>query len=489
MHRFLLCLLLLTSAAQAQRPTEAGTPAAATLTGSVEDTDSGAALVGATVAVWQDSSLVTGAITDPDGLFRVQGVPFGMYRIEVSFVGYESQSVPEVSVAAAEIDLGAFALTPGDGLLDVVTVDTERSTIEVDIDRIIYNVADDPIAQGGAVTDVLETIPSVDVDVDGSISLRGVSNVAVLIDGRPAPVGREFIGAYLQSLPAGAIERIEVLPNPSAKYEPDGIGGIVNVVLKENTELGLGGAFTAGGDTQTGANATALVTFGQGAWDLTATAGVRRGIRESTGDRFRINRFLDAESSLQQDEIDESARSSALLALNAETALSRTTTFTANVNGGLRGASGDETIEFTPNDEAAYTRTSDESSSGLNGGLRLGLRWDADGQRGQRGTEAGQRERGARGGRGGGGGRGGRGGGGGRSASLGDHTLVAEVRLRASDNSGEDLFSTFTPVQILPERERTETDNASRSIAFDLDYARPLTEAIRLEAGTRLEAD
>ncbi|MEM1054217.1 MAG: TonB-dependent receptor [Bacteroidota bacterium] len=500
MHRLLLLLFVTVFAgvAEAQRPDRANRPAperaesdseTGTLLGTVEDAESGAVLVGATVAVWRDSSLVTGAITDPDGAFRVEGVRLGTYRVVVSFVGYQPSVLPEWVVEAGERDLGVFALIPGDETLADVVVDAERSSIEIDIDRIIYNVADDPIAQGGNVTDVLETIPSVDVDVDGNVSLRGVSNVAILIDGRPAPVGRDFIGAYLQSLPAGAIERIEVLPNPSAKYEPDGIGGIVNVVLKENTQLGLGGALTAGGDTQGGANVTSLVTLGRGKWDLTATAGLRRSVRESTGDRFRVNRFQFPETTLDQAIEDESARSSALLAFNADYVLSRTTSLTANVNGGLRASDGDEFTTFIPDGEPdiAFDRLADESSDGANAGVRLGLRWDADGQRGQRGTE-GRRERGARGGRrgGGGGGRGGRGRGG--SASLGEHTLVADVRLRTSTNGGTDLFTEEDLGGILA-RERSETDGATTSLSMNLDYARPLTEAVRLEAGTRLESD
>lgn len=489
MTRRLLLLLLLGAsigAAQAQRPAQGQRPAGApaTLVGTVEDADSGASLIGATVAVWRDSSLVTGAITDIDGAFRIEGIRAGRYRIVASFVGYESLTRDTVRVRPGENDLGAFGLTPGAEMLEEVTVDAERSAIEVDIDRIVYNVADDPVVQGGSVSDVLETIPSVEVDVDGNVSLRGVSNVAILIDGRPAPVGQDFIAAYLQSLPSGAIERIEVLPNPSAKYDPEGIGGILNVVLKENTELGLGGALTVGGDSRTGADVTSLLTLGRGKWDLTATAGVRRDVRNSTGTRYRVNRFLDPETSLNQDLADESTRSSALLSFGAEYALSRTTTLTANANGGYRWSGGDELTAFMPSDGTAYDRLTDEEDAGLNGGLRFGLRWDADGQRGQQGGNDGGRRGGDRGMRGGGrGDRGGRGG-----ASLGSHTLVAEMRLRASDDSGTDLY-TEQDLSGVFLQEQTETDGNSTSLSFDVDYARPLFGSVRMEAGTRIETD
>src|SRR5690606_19336308 len=115
----------------------------------------------------------------------------------------------------------------------------------------VYNVADQPVTSGENVLEALKTLPSVEVDQDDNISLRGGRNVAVHVNGRPVPVTGQFLAAYLRQIGADNVERIEVIPNPSARYEPDGLSGIINIVLKENApDRGLSGGLTLGGGTR-----------------------------------------------------------------------------------------------------------------------------------------------------------------------------------------------------------------------------------------------
>jgi len=467
--------------------------------GRVLDADSDDGLGLASVAVWRVSarqgvepSLATGAVTQADGTFRVPGLTRGRYYVVISFVGYVSQTVepfrlnPDAPVA----DLGALRLLPDPSLLGEVNVGAEREQVEIQIDRNVYRVANDPMMQGSSMSEALETVPSVEVDVDGNVSLRGVSNVAILIDGRPAPVSGEFLGVYLQSLPAASIEQIEVIPNPSAKYEPEGMGGVINIVLKDEAELGFNGAITLGGDTQMGGNSSLLLSLGRGPLNLTATLGLRRNERDNAGDRFRINRAFDPITQLEQEDQNHSTRSSALAGLNADYRLNAKTRITSSARLSTRGSDQDDQsltllldAEGTPG--LNTVRTTDGTSNGLSGDLRLGLVHDFEGV-----SEEGDapRERRGRGGRGGG--RGGRGGGrgfgsGGGTVSLGSHALSADIRFNASGNDGTDaireaLVATDDLIRI---QEATDSSNRNR-LSAQVDYARPVGET-RVETGYR----
>ncbi|HLT47745.1 MAG TPA: TonB-dependent receptor [Rubricoccaceae bacterium] len=497
-HRFpllptvlVLLVALAAPGAMAQRP---GGQASATLTGRVVDDATGEGLPSATVAVWRlpgpggaaDTTLYTGAVTDPEGAFRVEGVGAGTYRVVVSFVGYASEVVEPVEVGrgGGAVDLGTVALVADAVALEGVEVTGRREEVEVQIDRTVYRVADDAAVAGGSATDALETIPSVEVDVDGNVSLRGVQNVAILVNSRPAPVTRDFLAAYLRSLPAGALDRIEVIPNPSARYEPDGMGGIINIVLKQNTDLGLGGAVTLGGDSRGGYTATGLATYGRGPLTLSASYGLRQGYRGGDGSRFRINRYADPLTFLDQASSDEDDDFSQSLHLNLDYALTPRTTLTASSGLGLRSEEEAERTTFLELDAAerpllSYERVGEETGDGWSADLRLGFRHDFAGDGGRREGGAGQ-QGGGRGGRGGGHGRRG----GGTSAGLGAHTLAVEARFDASESDDattltEQLLGDAATVL---ERQRTQEGDDRREASLQVDYARPLL-GLRVEAG------
>ena len=372
--RFAFLALLLAGSVQAQT---------AAVTGTVVDAETERPMPTATVALYADSALVGGTTANIDGVFRVADVAPGTYDVVVSFIGYDDTRQRAVVIGAEAVDLGTVRLAVAAEALAEVRVTGERPQVQARIDRTVYDTADDPVAEGGSATDVLATLPSVDVDIDGNISLRGAGSVAVFINGRPSPVSADFVAAYLQSLPAGSIERVEVIPNPSAAFEPDGVGGIINIVLKENTDLGLGGTLTAGGDSQGGYDATAALTYGKGPWSLAATYGYRNDARAGSGTSFRINRYetdlATGPTTLDQVETEDRTRTSNFLSLSADYSLSRATVLTSQVQVGTRG--GDETEFNTTLRESStgdplleYERVSTEADDGLSGDVRLGLR-------------------------------------------------------------------------------------------------------------------
>jgi ferric enterobactin receptor len=260
-----------------------------TIAGRVVD-GGGAPLRAAQVAVWSaaDSTLVTGATVRPDGTFRIEGLRPGRYFLRVSALGYASAATAVVAVtpAAPVADVGSVRMAQGALLLEGVTVTAEAAPAQMEIDRNTYSVRDMPAAAGGNATDVLRNVPSVEVDQDGRVSLRGNQNVAVQINGRPSPMRGEQLGNFLQQLPANMLERVEVVPNPSARYEPEGMAGIINIVLRENADLGLSGGIMTGLGNAGRANASGNLGYQSGPWTLFGSYGFRMDERRNRGFSF-----------------------------------------------------------------------------------------------------------------------------------------------------------------------------------------------------------
>lgn len=215
-----------------------------TISGIVVDKDNGQPMQFVNVVVLNvaDSSIVTGSLTDELGSFRLQSVVKGAYLVRFKFIGYnELYRSIDVLGTERQIELGVIEILPSSLTTSDVVIEVERPLMETSIDKRIYNVNEDLSAKGGTAEDVLQNVPSIEIDQDGNISLRGNSNVIILIDGRPSTLSGSSRAAILNSIPAESIERIEIVTNPSAKYDPDGMTGIINIVLKKNKLRGLNG--------------------------------------------------------------------------------------------------------------------------------------------------------------------------------------------------------------------------------------------------------
>ncbi len=239
MHRIIIPLLFLTlSTIQGQvRQNQQNI----TISGKVVDADSGQPLEYATFVLQQTDSpdKVTGGITDTSGEFSIETAP-GKYNIRVEFLSFKTYS-SNGQTYTASTNLGTIKLEADVAQLEAVEVVGERTTVEVRLDKKIYNIGKDITTSGGNVSDALNNIPSVSVDVEGAISLRGNDNVRILINGKPSALAGFGSTDILQQLPADAIEKVEVITSPSARYDAEGTAGILNIILKKEKTLGING--------------------------------------------------------------------------------------------------------------------------------------------------------------------------------------------------------------------------------------------------------
>ncbi|MCX7549773.1 outer membrane beta-barrel family protein [Xanthomarina sp. F2636L] len=215
-----------------------------TITGKVIEKTTGQPLEYATVAFFSkaENRIVTGGITSENGDFSIP-VPSGTYDISIEFISFKKQIIPNQTLTANK-NIGTIRLEADTEALDEIEIIAETTTVEIKLDKKIYNVGKDLTVRGGTVSDVLDNVPSVAVDVEGNVSLRGNENVKILINGKPSGlVGINSTDA-LRQLPAESIERVEVITSPSARYDAEGSAGILNIILRRSKLQGLNGAVT-----------------------------------------------------------------------------------------------------------------------------------------------------------------------------------------------------------------------------------------------------
>jgi ferric enterobactin receptor len=189
-----------------------------------------------------DSTLVNGVASDEAGRFALPAQA-GRYYLKITMVSFQERVIPNIAVQAQDVQLGSLQLKTSAELLEEILVRGERSQMELTLDKKIFHVGKDLANAGGTAVDILSNVPSVGVDVEGNVSLRGSGNVRILIDGKPSGLVSIKGGSGLQQLQGSSIEQIEVITNPSARYEAEGMGGIINIVLKKERQEGFNGSF------------------------------------------------------------------------------------------------------------------------------------------------------------------------------------------------------------------------------------------------------
>ena len=214
--------------------------------GKVVDVDTQAPLEYATVTIFsqKDSSIVTGDISNEQGVFAIE-TRGGKHFAKIEFIGFESQIINDIIINRQNklADLGTIKLGVNSETLVEVEVRAEKSSVQMTLDKRIFNVGKDLANAGGSAADILDEVPSVAVDVEGNVSLRGSEGVQILIDGKPSGLVGIGNSNGLRSLPANMIDRVEVITNPSAKFEAEGSAGIINIVLRKQKKKGLNGSF------------------------------------------------------------------------------------------------------------------------------------------------------------------------------------------------------------------------------------------------------
>ena len=251
----------------------------------------------ATVALIDASGkTVDGTIADDNGQFSLKSIPSGTFKVQASFIGYEAYEIDglEFTGKGESRDLGQVKLSSGSMELDEVVVEGERELIEEKVDRMVYNAEQDKTTAGGDAVDVLRRVPMLTVDLDGNVSLRGSSNITVLIDNRPSTITASSIGDALKQIPADQIKSVEVITSPSARYDAEGTSGIINIITKKNnlqgaslnlrTSTGLRGAnLGLNAALRTGRTGFTLGGFGRAGYNINGKFENEQTLKDASG--------------------------------------------------------------------------------------------------------------------------------------------------------------------------------------------------------------
>jgi outer membrane receptor protein involved in Fe transport len=288
---FLLTFLILPAALSAQTPaTTIGK-----ISGTLQDGSSKAPVGFANVVLLTaaDSSLVTGATSDIEGKFVLDRVPMGRFVLRVSMVGYPTKFVPNINVTptSTSVSLGTISLKPTSTQLGEIEVITERELVQYDLDKKVVNVSKDIAAQSGSVAEVMQNLPSVTVDIDGNVSMRGSENVTILIDGKRSALSN----LTLDQIPANLIESIELITNPSSKYNPEGTSGIINLVMKKEKKPGFHGYASVTAGTYDNYNTSLNLNYRYFKWSLNGGYDFRQRTRPGENNSFTTNYHLNDE--------------------------------------------------------------------------------------------------------------------------------------------------------------------------------------------------
>ena len=215
------------------------------------------------------NKVTSGGITNATGDFSFDAAP-GTYTIKVEFISFKSFEIKNKSITTAT-NLGVISLQPDATQLKDVVFTKEKSTVDIKLDKKVYNVGQDMTVKGGTASDVLDNVPSVTVDGEGNVSLRGNDNVKILIDGKPS--NSINIADALKSISADALDKVEVITNPSARYDAEGGAGIINIVLKKGKNNGINGTFIATVGNPKNYNSSGTINFRSQNFNIYSTIG------------------------------------------------------------------------------------------------------------------------------------------------------------------------------------------------------------------------
>ena len=280
------------------------------ITGSIIDKATNQPLEYATAIILEpdNKTIVTGTITNTKGVYILQAAP-GTYTFRFEFIGYKTIELQQQVINASK-KMNPIVLEEDSAQLETVEITAEKSTVNLKLDKKIFNVGKDLLSQNGSLLQIMENVPSVAVDLDGGISLRGNTNVTVLINGKPSVLAANN---GLDQIPAQQIERIEVITNPSSRHQASGTAGIINVILKKNANGGLSGALSMSNSVRADFNTNANLNYKTNKINLFSTLGYRfvdNKIREKVHQNSLING-----NTVNLDQIANSYRNSKVLSL------------------------------------------------------------------------------------------------------------------------------------------------------------------------------
>lgn len=350
--------------------------------GKVIDSKSKEALEFVNVSIKKKGSdqIVKGATTDLEGNFIIGNLQPGTYVVNVSYIGYTPYEKEfTISPNQKSVSLRMIPLAEDSQMLGEVQVVGQKPQMRFDIDKKVFNVDQNIASSGGSASDVLSNIPSVDVDNEGEVSLRGNSSVTIWINGKASGLSADNRAEILEQMPAESIENIEVITNPSAKYSPEGTAGIINIVLKEDRKAGYYGSAQAGADTDGGYNASANINYSSGKVEAYANLGYRERRMKGGGYTDRLNiretdtTFLDQTSSSKNNGGNVFARLGMTWNVTSKDHL---TLGGFGMFGSRTGKNRIDYLSNTPGSFVSSLRTSDSDNDMNGGNIELGYKHD-----------------------------------------------------------------------------------------------------------------
>lgn len=458
-HLILLftCFLSLWQTADAQGPPYGGNRSQGpTITGKISgiliDTTTNNPIEFATIVLVDPKTEkeINGALSEPDGSFKLQDVKNGNYILKISFLGYETKTLTgvETTLKDPDLDLGNVFLSPTGINLEEVTVTGEAALVETKIDKLVYNAEKDLTTSGGDASDVLRRVPLLSVDLEGNVSLRGSSNIQILINGRPSTLFAANIGDALKTINADQIKSVEVITTPSAKYDGEGSAGIINIITKKKNAQGITGSLRGNlGNRNSSGNANLNVVRGR--FGVNANAGVRWAWpREGSTSFYREDGPVDARRILQQSGPNTSVfriyngSVGAFYDFNAYNSLTSSLRF----NGFGRGGEGVITgslVDPRLNINQTFTRETD------NNNLRSGFDWTTDFKKTYKQPEK---------------------------------ELVFAFQV---SGAGSDTENTIIQTGDNPRNETNNNDGLNLEYTLQTDYVLPITPALKMETGAK----
>lgn len=301
------------------------------ITGKVIDAKSNQPLEYATIVLKNtDTQKISGGITDMEGKFDIK-TPTGNYEISVEFISFNSKKFPKQNITS-DLDLGTIKLSENLKSLDEVVIIAEKTTVDIRLDKKVFNIGKDLSIRGGNASDVLGNVPSVQVDVEGAVSLRGNENVTILIDGRPSALVGMNGAEALRQIPAEAIEKVEVITSPSARYDAEGTAGILNIILRKNKLTGFNGSLQLDLGYPARVGTAFNANWRTEKWNLFTNTGFR--YNETPGNAFSDSKYLSASARnarvVEQRNFDRLGRS-LFTSFGAEYYLTKNSSIIANI--------------------------------------------------------------------------------------------------------------------------------------------------------------
>ena len=449
---------------------------AATISGVIKDAQTGDVLEFANVAVYAENNntIVTGSMSGVDGSFRIFNVPAGIYYIVASYMGYEREQIRSFTIQndTRNMDVGTISLRPTSLQMEDVLVTDEKPAITYRLDKRVIDAQQFLTAQGGTAIDILENVPSVDVDIEGNVSLRGSSNFTVMIDGRPSVLEPQDA---LESIPAETIENIEIMTNASARFDAEGGAGVINVITRRDQRIGVTGLATLNAGTNN-LGGSLLLNFTQKRYNAYISIDYRN--RAFRGDSYiqRILTYPDTVSEFLSEGSSERNRSGGGIRGGVDWFINKNNILGISAHIGLNTSGSQSMTDYVVNykDPISLDILKTEHYTNYENSTRGGYRYSINADYTHKFNDSNKNQKGP-----------------GRGMNISDlvsgSTRAHQLKARVSYSNWnmDEVGYTFllNDLEDTTDGKKTESIGPSNNIRFNLDYMLPINKDQTFEAG------